>query len=317
MKEIVLVMGFNGGGKTTFTEENYPDAYRLNRDTVGGKLDSLAPKAREALKDHDQIVMDNTYRDVESRKSILQVGKEEGVPVRCVWLKTSYEDAQFNACWRMMQIAGHILEPEEFKDKDSKWRNHPNLFPLAALFNYKNNFEKPTMAEGFSKIEPVKFERKWESKYKNKALFLDYDDTLRTSTGDQKWPERKTDIEILPNRKTVLDEWKEKGYHLIGVSNQSGVGKGRITHKECRDLFNHTNKLLGHPNLDYRFDISSPPPIDSYRRKPFPGMGVEAIWDYKLHPAECIMVGDRTSDRTFATRSGFQFQWAKDFFKDE
>ena len=44
------------------------------------------------------------------------------------------------------------------------------------------------------------------------------------------------------------------------------------------------------------------------------GLGVHFIHKYKLDPSKCIMVGDMTSDRTFAKRLGFQFEWAKDFF---
>ena len=49
MKEIVLVMGFPASGKTTMTEGCYTDCYRINRDTVGGSLKKLAPKAREGV----------------------------------------------------------------------------------------------------------------------------------------------------------------------------------------------------------------------------------------------------------------------------
>ena len=50
--------------------------------------------------------------------------------------------------------------------------------------------------------------------------------------------------------------------------------------------------------------------------KPMPGMGAEFIEKYKLNPSECIMVGDMTSDKTFAKRCGFQFMDAEEFFKE-
>ena len=68
-------------------------------------------------------------------------------------------------------------------------------------------------------------------------------------------------------------------------------------------------------DIEYLFDTSRVPPINSWSRKPMPGMGVTFIEKYKLDPGECIMVGDMTSDKTFATRCGFQFVHAEDFFK--
>jgi len=308
--EIVILMGFPASGKTSLVEKDFANYYRVNRDTLGGSLDGLAKKAKDILKEEPQIVMDNTYADKKSRESILEVGKELGIPVRCVWLKTSYEDALFNACWRMMEKTGRILEPEDFK---GKYKNNPNLFPIVTIFSYKNRFEKPEMDEGFSKIETVKFERVFPSGFTNKALILDYDDTLRCSLGEKAWPEQIDDVKILPSRGQTLTLWKKKGYLLLGASNQSAVGTGRLARGQADVLFKHTNKLLKH-DIEYLFDTSKVPPITSFSRKPFPGMGVQFIHKHKLNPAECIMVGDATSDKTFAARCGFQFQWASDFF---
>ena len=309
-KEIAIVMGYPASGKTTLVAKHFDTYERVNRDTLGGTLDGLAKKAKEILKKHPKIVLDNTYADKQSRKSIIDVAKELGIPIRCVWLCTSYEDALFNACWRMMERTGRILAPEDFK---GEFKNDPNLFPIITLFAYKKRFEKPELSEGFSKIDKVPFDRQFPSEHTNKALILDYDDTLRRSLGDQHWPEKIEDVEILPNRKKILSQWKKKGFLLLGASNQSAVKKGRITEAQAIEFFNHTNKLLGH-SVDFMFDTCSPPPITTYTRKPFPGIGVCFIHKYKLNPAECIMVGDQTSDKTFAARCGFKYEHPDTFF---
>jgi HAD superfamily hydrolase (TIGR01662 family) len=308
--EIVVVMGYPASGKTTFINENYQEHFRVNRDTLGGSLDGLAEKAKDILKQHPQIVLDNTYADKQSRKSIIEVANSLDIPIKCVWLKTSYEDALFNACWRMMERTGRILGPEDFK---GKFKDDPNLFPIVTIFSYKKRFQKPELSEGFAEILPAKFERVLPNGHTNKALILDYDDTLRRSLGAQPWPEKIEDVEILPNRQKVLSNWKKKGYLLLGASNQSAVKKGRITAAQAEEFFNHTNKLLGH-EVDFMFDTCSPPPITTYTRKPFPGIGVFFIHKYKLNPAECIMVGDQTSDKTFAERCGFKYEHPDDFF---
>jgi len=308
-KEIVIVMGYNAAGKTTLTEELVNDGYaRFNRDTIGGKLAEVAKQAEIALKNgEDKVVLDNTYGTVEQRAGVIAVGKRLGIPVRCIHLNTSLADAQMNACLRMMDRIGRIADTAELSKI-----NDPNLFPPAAIFAYKNRFEKPTKTEGFSEIEVVKFVRKNPSHWINKALLLDYDDTLRRSTGPKKWPEDPSHVEILPNRKEVLAKYEDDGYLLLGVSNQSAIAKG-LDEDIAIDCFERTNELLGF-DIEYKYCPHSVPPVKCYCRKPQVGNGAYFIWKYHLDPSQCIMVGDQTSDKTFATRCGFQYKDEAEFF---
>lgn len=308
--KIVIITGFNSAGKTTLAENFVKDDYiRINRDTIGGKLSDL-PKfvELEVKKGNTNLVLDNTYVNKENRKSIIECGKKLGIEVHCLWLSTSFENAQFNACQRMLRKTGKLLMPEDFKNQ-----HDPNLFPPVALFSYKNNFEKPTLAEGFNSVEEVKFVRKEDPTYKNKALILDYDGTLRTSKGNFAYPIIPEEVEILPNRVKKLTEYKQKGYLLLGVSNQSGIAKGNLTLEAANKCFARTNELLGF-DIDYLFCPHKVPPISCYCRKPQVGLGVVLIEKYKLTAKNSIFVGDMTTDKTFATRCGFQFIDQKDFF---
>ena len=322
MKEIVIVMGFNAAGKTTLVQEFVDQGYhRLNRDVMGGSIDEQANFARSILEGgtEDKIVLDNTYPTIESRESIIQVGKDLGIPVRCVWLATSFEDAQLNACLRMMEKKGRILMPEDFKKE-----KNPNLFPPVALFAYKNKFENkkkdqkhpgkqtPKVEHGFSVVEKREFVRVWPSHFKEKALILDYDDTLRTSVGPKKWPEHPDHVKILPRRIEKLQQYVDDGYMLLGVSNQSAISKG-LSLDVVIDCFERTNELLGF-DIEYVFCPHNVPPVNCYCRKPHPGSGAYYIWKYKLLPSECIFVGDQTSDKTFASRCGFVYKDAEEFF---
>jgi HAD superfamily hydrolase (TIGR01662 family) len=309
--EMVLVISYPAGGKTTyvkaFTDKGY---HRVNRDELGGKLYDL-PKIVTDLynKGTKKFVLDNTYADIESRKSIIECGNKLGIPVGCVWLDTSFEDAQFNACQRMIRKVGKLMGPEDFKTcKD------PNLFPPVALFAYKKRFQKPTLTEGFSDVTKVPFIRKKDPKYCNKALILDYDDTLRRSKGALQFPTKPEEVEILPGRKEKLAEYVKKGYILLGVSNQSGVAKKTLTSQDAVDCFEETNRQLGH-DIEYHFCYHSIPPVVCYCRKPHAGHGVLLIENHKLDASQCWMIGDATTDKTFAERCGFNFAFAKEFFK--
>jgi len=321
-REIVLVIGYNAAGKTTLVKE-FTDAgyHRINRDELGGTLEQQVLHANHALTLHECVVLDNTYATIESRESIVALGKALGIPVRCVWLQTSFEDAQLNACLRMLQRKGKILMPEEFK------KQGPNLFPPVALFSFKNRWEnkkknqkhpgkqEPKEEHGFSTVEKRKFVRQWPKDHVNKAVLLDYDDTLRCCTGPQPWPEEQSHIKILPGRKKKLKQLVEQGYILLGVSNQSGVEKKEspLTHAGAVALFEHTNKLLGF-DIEYQFCPHYRFPVQCYCRKPHCGIGAHFIWKHKLDPSICIMVGDQTSDKTFAKRCGFQYEDAEEFF---
>lgn len=305
-----LVLGYNGGGKTTLTEERFKGYYRINRDIIGGKLKNIHFALEKAFKaGYTDIVMDNTFVDRESRKDVIEICKKYKVECNCVWLDATIEDAQVNVCTRMFQKYGKILSPEEIKSSKD-----PNVFPISVLYSYRKRFEKPVKDEGFSNIHHVKFERFKDNKYCNKALFLDYDGTLRKSIGPKDWPEDPSHVEVLPGRKEKLQEYLSKGYLLLGVSNQSAIAKGTLTCQNAERCFQRTNELLG-IEIDFMYCPHKVPPISCYCRKPGPAMGVHFIERYKLNPSECIMVGDQKTDQTFAERCGFKYFDQEEFFK--
>jgi HAD superfamily hydrolase (TIGR01662 family) len=298
MPEIAMIVGYPASGKSTLTEEYIARGFTsLNRDTEGGKIASLVPKMVELIKADKNVVLDNTFATILERKQFIDAAKENGADILCDWLTTSIEDAQFNACYRMMERKGKILTPAEIKADKS-----PNLFPPAVLFSYRKRFEKPTVTEGFGLVAKRDFIREFPKDWNGKAIFLDYDGTLRDTISGAKWPTDPSDVKILPNRQEILVSWIEKGYMLLGVSNQSGVSKNNPSHEVVRECFDKTNELLG-LDIEYSYCPDNPAPVQCYCRKPMPGMAVEFCYNYKLDPRKCIMVGDRTSDKTFAKRS--------------
>lgn len=310
MKEIRIVMGYNAAGKSTHVKIFEKQGYvRINRDLLDCSLDDLVSTVNdEYLRGTDRVVLDNTYGTIKSRKSLIEYGKKKKVPVCCTWMDTSFEDAQLNACLRMIQKTGTILQPDDFKKS-----NDPNLFPPAALFAYRKSFEEPTLEEGFHSVVKWPFKREWPSDYTNKALILDYDGTLRVCTGKEPYPVDPSEIQILPKRREILLKYQKDGYILTGASNQSGISKGKVSLEKVRECFAKTNELLGLA-IDFNFCQHRIPPVTCYCRKPHPAMGAYLIVKHKLNPADCIMVGDMTTDETFAQRCGFQYVDANTFF---
>lgn len=308
MQEVVLICGCPASGKSTVATAIKNSIY-LNRDSVGGKLSALLPKMEKALNLGHSVVLDNTFPTIKDRKPFIDLCKENNVPIRCIHMTTSIEDAQINAINRMWDRYGQLfLGKDEFKNvKD------PNIFPIVALFHYRKVHEKPTKAEGFTVVDEVEFVRNPITST-NKALILDYDQTLRDSTGKQAYPCHPDEIVILPGRKEKLAAYKAAGYILLGISNQSGVHKGNLDYETAVACFDRTNELLEH-EIDYVFCPHQSNPPTCYCRKPQSGNLIKLILKYDLNPALCLMVGDQTSDKTCATRMGIPFQHADEFFK--
>lgn len=308
--EVIMIVGPPASGKSTVAKQYVAQGYSyINRDSLGGKVATKVPMMMNELVVNNNVLLDNTFPDVASRKPFIEGAKQVGATIKCLLMETSIEDAQFNAALRMYQRKGKLLGPDDYKgEKD------PNIFPPAALFGYKKKFEIPTLSEGFDSIEKIPFVRKKDPEYKNKAIILDYDGTLRKTKSGALFPTTPDDIEILPGRKEKLTKLQSDGFFLLGVSNQSGIAKGQLTDEMARKCFDRTNELLG-LQIDYLFCPHGKFPINCYCRKPLAGHGVVLIEKYKLDRDQCIFVGDMTSDQTFAKRAGFQYEDQATFFK--
>ena len=309
--KVTMVMGYPASGKSTLTKDLVKaGAVSLNRDTEGGTIVGLLPKMEVLLKGNKDVVLDNLFAMAETRKPFIEMAKKHGADISCRLMGTSIEDAQFNVVQRAIGLTGKFPTPEEIKKA-----KHTNIFPPLVLFKYKKEFQKPTVEEGFSNVETVEFIRKEDPTFTNKALIVDYDGTLRECiNGNDKFPVMESQIEMKPGRKAVLDAYKKKGYLLLGISNQSGIAKGELSHATATSLFDYTNKQLG-MDIEYQFCPHQSAPISCYCRKPMPGFGVDFIMKHKLNRKECIFVGDMTTDKTFASRCGFQYVDQAEFFK--
>ena len=316
MQQVIMMVGCPASTKGTYVESLGGGFVVLNRDRVGGKVEKLVPQMVDALKKGDSVVLDNTFPTVASRKPFIDAACLRHVPIHCKVMETSLEDAQVNALNRMWDRYGRIFfTPQEIKLHSEACKDS-NIFAPVALFHYRKEYKAPTQAEGFaSKPEKIPFVRR-PALGQHKALILDYDDTLRKTKSGAKYPVKPEDIEILPGRFEKLKKYLDDDWLLLGASNQSGVSKGDMTEDEAAAMFRHTNKLLG-IDIPFMFCPHSPVPKPGngcYCRKPQSGILVYFIRKYELDPAQCIYVGDRTTDATFAKRLGMPYQHPDQFF---
>ena len=77
----------------------------------------------------------------------------------------------------------------------------------------------------------------------NKAIFLDRDGVINRERPEG-YTGRVEDFEILPGVIEVLKQLRDKGYLLIVISNQSGVGMGLYTWEDVMKIHDHLRKSL-------------------------------------------------------------------------
>jgi D-glycero-D-manno-heptose 1,7-bisphosphate phosphatase len=155
------------------------------------------------------------------------------------------------------------------------------------------------------------------------ALFLDLDGTVRDTLSGRVHPLDPWDQQLRAGVKPCVAAYRERGYAVVGVTNQGGVALGLLTEEDVETINARLMEELA-PGL---FDLILYCPyhpygrLGAYRthadcRKPRPGMAYIARDRLGLDLATSIMVGDMETDRLFARNAGIgTFRWAHEFFR--
>ena len=304
--EVVIVMGLPGAGKTTLAEQFVADGYqRINRDETGGTLRALTGDLDRALAaGASQIVLDNTYVSRRSRAELLQTATSHRVPVRCVWLSTSIEDAQVNAASRLVSRYGRLPAGEELA---SLRKQDVAAFLPTVQFRYQRELEPPELSEGFAKVDVLPFVRRLPAGHTNRAVVVWCDDVLLKSRAGHRTPVDPDDVEIDEALATALGRDREEGKLILGLSWQPEMADGTRTPADVAAVFERMNALLG-----FRIDVEYCPhpagPPTCWCRKPLPGLGVLLIHRHRLDPGQCVYVGKGGADPGFARKLGFEYR---------
>ena len=139
-KEIILMVGMQGSGKSTFTTSYLiPANYvRINQDTLKTKVKCFK-ETEEMMKLNKNIVVDNTNAKKDTRAEFIKLANKYDYKVRCVIMDVSNDYAIHNANYRSYKLGIDFM-------------------PSIAFNMYKKNYEEPKLDEGFSdvvKIKPV------------------------------------------------------------------------------------------------------------------------------------------------------------------
>jgi histidinol-phosphate phosphatase family protein len=133
------------------------------------------------------------------------------------------------------------------------------------------------------------------------AVFLDRDGTLMHDTGYVSDP---ADVQLFDGVREALAALKARGFSTVIVTNQSGIARGKFTLANYYAVAARFLELLGPGLIDATYFCAEHPDTASDRRKPGPGMLLEAARDLDLDLARSWMIGDRASDLAAGHRAG-------------
>ena len=161
------------------------------------------------------------------------------------------------------------------------------------------------------------------------AVFLDRDGTLMEEVHYCADPAL---VRLFPGTAAALRRLTARGYLCVIITNQSGIGRGLLTEAQYHAVQAELLRQLGtqeeEENLELRnsggerkivepkgFKANSrgvdasyfcpdAPPTPSHRRKPEPGMVLEAARDLGIDLAQSWFVGDKAADIECGTRAG-------------
>lgn len=138
---------------------------------------------------------------------------------------------------------------------------------------------------------------------RNRAVFLDRDNTLIYDEGFIHEPEK---VRLLPTVPEGLKLLKERSFLLIVTSNQSGIGRGYFPEEDFHAVNRRLQELL-RPygvQIDDFFFCPHRPEDGCKCRKPKTEMVEKACKKWNIDPSESFVVGDRNSDVKLAINAG-------------
>ncbi len=139
----------------------------------------------------------------------------------------------------------------------------------------------------------------------SRALFLDRDGIINE---DKHYVKKIEDIVFIEGILKLVKYFKDRGFLVLVVTNQSGIAQGLITLKELNDVHEYIKSFFSKNFLaiDDIFFCPHHPKFSGMClcRKPQPGMIIKAQKKYGLDLTQSVLFGDRITDIQAAKTAG-------------
>lgn len=164
--------------------------------------------------------------------------------------------------------------------------------------------------KGTPKAEPLSLSENRQSP--RKAIFLDRDGTLNQDLG---YVHKNADWIWLPEVLEALKMFRDAGWLLVVISNQSGVGRKLFRLEDLKNLESYVDEELKSHNIVISgwYDCIHVPEAGCGCRKPAPGLIFDAVRDLTIDSALSWMIGDRIKDVEAGMAAGCRTGLIKNF----
>jgi D-glycero-D-manno-heptose 1,7-bisphosphate phosphatase len=133
------------------------------------------------------------------------------------------------------------------------------------------------------------------------AVFIDRDGTIMEDTDYCSHPK---DVRIFSGVIEALRRLKARGFKIIVITNQSGIGRGFFTVEQYRAVESEVVRQLGVGLIDATYFCPDPPGQPSNCRKPAPGMVIQATQEHQIDLSRSFLIGDKEIDVECAHNAG-------------
>ena len=139
-----------------------------------------------------------------------------------------------------------------------------------------------------------------------KTIFLDRDGVINRNPPNKGYVRKWAEFTFIPNARKAIRELSERGYRIIVITNQSGIGRGLYSEEDVADIHSkmvsEVSKAGG--TIDAVYYCPHHPDAGCECRKPKPGMLMRAAREHNIELSNAYLVGDFPTDIEVGQRVG-------------
>ena len=114
------------------------------------------------------------------------------------------------------------------------------------------------------------------------------------------------DVHVFAGATEALRRLKARGYKLVVITNQSGIGRGYFDEQQYRVVEREFNRQIGFGVIDATYHCPHSPKENCNCRKPAIGLIVRAAKDLHLDLRRSFLVGDKKTDIECGRNAGMK-----------
>ena len=134
-----------------------------------------------------------------------------------------------------------------------------------------------------------------------RAVFFDRDGTLMEEV---QYCSDPANVHVYPGVPEALRKLRAAGFAIFVITNQAGIGRGLFTETQYHAVQDEFLRQAGEELIDATYFCADPPGVMSSRRKPEPGMVLEAAAEHSIDLTQSFFIGDKSVDVECGRRAG-------------